>query len=312
MLSLHTVRRTYDHRIRAHVCRTRNPNLFPDLRIPRSTAATWLQRGCPTVVSCDPSHDDVTVLRERLEKLEARVRRLAAVVGVQRALLRVSGFSLEDARLPAGSAKTTVLWAVARARRTLPLIAILRMLRVSPARYHAWQRAEADCALEDRSSCPRTSPTQLTPAEVAIIKEFVTSEEYRHMPLHAVARYAQRLGTVFASVTTWSRLIRDRGWRRPRRRLYPAKPKIGVRATRPNEYWHIDVTVIRLITGVKVYLHAVIDNFSRRILAWRLAGHLRERPRILAAGTGLRDTPPIRGSRPCRRWRRCSPPSIPL
>ena len=88
MLSLHTVRRTYDHRIREHVCRTRNPNLFPDLRIPRSTTATWLQRGCPTVVSCDPSHDDVTVLRERMEKLEACVRRLAAVVGVQRALLR--------------------------------------------------------------------------------------------------------------------------------------------------------------------------------------------------------------------------------
>ena len=47
-----------------------------------------------------------------------------------------------------------------------------------------------------------------------------------------------------------------------------------MRATRPNEYWHIDVTVIRLITGVKVYLHAVIDNFSRRILAWRLAERL--------------------------------------
>ena len=79
------------------------------------------------------------VLRECIDKLETRVRRLAAVVGVQRALLRVSGVSLAEARLPAGSAKATVLWAVARARRTLPLIAILRILRVLPARYHAWQ-----------------------------------------------------------------------------------------------------------------------------------------------------------------------------
>jgi transposase InsO family protein len=94
------------------------------------------------------------------------------------------------------------------------------------------------------------------------------------MPLHPLARYAQRIGTVFASVSTWSKLARERGWRRPRTRVYPAQPKIGVRATRPNEYWHIDVTVIRLITGVKVYLHAVIDNFSRRILAWRLAERL--------------------------------------
>lgn len=47
-----------------------------------------------------------------------------------------------------------------------------------------------------------------------------------------------------------------------------------MRAMRPNQYWHIDVTLIRLIIGVKVYLHAVIDNFSRRILAWRLAERL--------------------------------------
>ena len=35
--------------------------------------------------------------------------------------------------------------------------------------------------------------------------------------------------------------------------------------------WHIDTTVIRLLDGTRVYLHAVIDNFSRRILAWRVA-----------------------------------------
>ena len=43
-----------------------------------------------------------------------------------------------------------------------------------------------------------------------------------------------------------------------------------MRATQPNELWHVDTTVIRLLDGTKVYLHAVIDNFSRRILAWRV------------------------------------------
>jgi putative transposase len=32
-----------------------------------------------------------------------------------------------------------------------------------------------------------------------------------------------------------------------------------------------DTTVIRLVDGTRGYLHAVIDNFSRRILAWRVA-----------------------------------------
>jgi hypothetical protein len=35
--------------------------------------------------------------------------------------------------------------------------------------------------------------------------------------------------------------------------------------------WHIDTPVIRLLDGSRAYLHAVIDNFSRRILAWRVA-----------------------------------------
>jgi putative transposase len=58
---------------------------------------------------------------------------------------------------------------------------------------------------------------------------------------------------------------------RPRVREYPAKPKVGVRATKPNEAWHVDTTIIKLLDGTKAYLHAVIDNYSRKILAWRLA-----------------------------------------
>ena len=36
----------------------------------------------------------------------------------------------------------------------------------------------------------------------------------------------------------------------------------------------LDVSVIRLLDGSRAYLHAVIDNYSRAILAWRLAGQL--------------------------------------
>ena len=47
-----------------------------------------------------------------------------------------------------------------------------------------------------------------------------------------------------------------------------------MKATRPNQYWHTDATVIRLTTGIRIYLQAIIDNFSRRILAWRVTERL--------------------------------------
>ena len=34
--------------------------------------------------------------------------------------------------------------------------------------------------------------------------------------------------------------------------------------------WHVDTTIIRLLDGTRLYLHGIIDNYSRRILSWRL------------------------------------------
>ena len=163
-----------------------------------------------------------------------------------------------------------ILRAIDRARACIPLRALLRFLSLSPSRFHAWRRQDV-CALADQSSCPRTSPHRLTPSEVRVIEDMVTAPEYRHVPAGTLAVLAQRLGKVWASPSTWYHLVRKYGWRRPRLRLHPAKPKIGPRTTRADEMWHIDTTVIRLLDGPRAYLHAVIDNFSRRILAWRVA-----------------------------------------
>jgi transposase InsO family protein len=182
--------------------------------------------------------------------------------------MRASGFRLEGNRLPVGEAKAGILRAVSSAEPFLPLAIILRILGLEAGRYHAWRRAERACALDDRPSCPQTSPAQLTAGEVATIKDMVLAPEYRHMPLGTFARYAQRIGKVFASATTWAKLVRERGWRRPRQRIHPPKPTVGVRASQPNQIWHVDTSVIRLLDGTKVFLQAVLDNYSRKILAW--------------------------------------------
>ena len=92
-------------------------------------------------------------------------------------------------------------------------------------------------------------PHRLTPREVLAIKDMVTAPEYRHVPTGTLAVLAQRLGKVWASPSTWYHLVRKYGWRRPRLRVHPAKPKVGLRTTRANEIWHIDTTVIRLLDG---------------------------------------------------------------
>jgi hypothetical protein len=73
------------------------------------------------------------------------------------------------------------------------------------------------------------------------------SAEHRHVSLRALALHAQRIGRVVASPSTSYRVARKLAWQRPRRRLYPAKPKIGIRASGPGELLHVDVTIVRLL-----------------------------------------------------------------
>jgi putative transposase len=110
----------------------------------------------------------------------------------------------------------------------------------------------------------------MTATERSEMRSMVQSEDYRHLSVGSIARLAARLGKVYACTSTWYRAIQNGNWIRSRKRIYPPKPRIGLRATKPNEYWHVDTTIVRLLDGSRVYLHAILDNFSRRILAWRL------------------------------------------
>ena len=260
----------YDHRLRDLVHRTGDVTIATDLGVPRSTARGWLRTAAEVVVSLDVTHLSEPELQHEILQLRRRVEKLAALLRLVLALLRASGFTLSRERLPDGRAKMRILRAIDRARACIPLRALLRFLSLSPSRFHACRRQDA-CALADQSSCPRTSPHRLTPSAVRVIEDMVTAPEYRHVPTGTLAVLAQRLGRVWASPSTWYHLVRKYGWRRPRLRLHPAKPKIGLRTTCADEMWHIDTTVIRLLDGTRAYLHAVIDNFSRRILAWRIA-----------------------------------------
>ena len=58
----------------------------------------------------------------------------------------------------------------------------------------------------------------------------------------------------------------------PQHQVYPYLLR-GVEVTRPNQAWSTDITYIRLSGGF-VYLVAVIDWYSRKVLSWRISNTL--------------------------------------
>jgi putative transposase len=268
MITSTRAQRIYDHRLKQLVRQTGKVDVAVQSGVPRSTAYGWLTKCRSDVVTLDVFETDVADLQREVIQLRRRCVRLVSLLRLIITVMKVSGFSMARVRLSDEQAKQRVLRAIEQARVHFTLRATLRVTGLTHGRFHAWTKGE--CGLDDSDSCPKTSPHQLTPAEVSPIREMVTSDEFRHVPTGTLARLAERMGRVFASASTWYRLVRQYRWRRPRHRVHPAKPKVGVRAALPNEIWHIDTTLIRLLDGSRVYLHAVIDNFSRRILAWRV------------------------------------------
>ena len=292
----------YDHLLREHVRSTGDVNHAIRLGVPRSPARGWVKLAPADVITLDVVDMDNLRLQQEVLKLRARLGWVIAILRLFVVVLKTSDVSLSRIRFPEGTAKRMLLRTIERSSCVLPLKVALRVIGLSHSRYHAWKQDE-ECGVDDMPSCPRRSSQQLTLTEVSTIKEMVTSEEYRHVPTGTLAILAQRLRKVFASSSTWYRLVRIHKWRRPRGRIHPAKPKVGIRAACPNEIWHVDITVIRLLNGSRVYLQAIIDNFSRRILAWKVSesfdptatagllieaseGLLGEKPTLLTDGGG--------------------------
>ena len=166
--------RSYDHRLRDLVQNSGDPNVVAGLGVPRSTVQGWLRSKYRPVVTADVLGMDAVLLQAEVLKLRRRVRMLGAIVGLLVALVRVVDVRLEKIRLPEGTAKTRLLRAIERAQDALPLRGALRVLGLSPSRYHRWRRAGRICELDDQPSCPRSIPTRpMGEAFLVVVVRFI-------------------------------------------------------------------------------------------------------------------------------------------
>jgi putative transposase len=121
-------------------------------------------------------------------------------------------------------------------------------------------------------------------AENLLLMELL-DDQYTRTPFYGSRRMAIALGERGWKVNRKrvQRLMRQMGieaiYRKPRlsdpapgHRIYPYRLS-GLAITRPNQVWGTDITYIRLRRGF-LYLVAILDWFSRYVLAWELSNTL--------------------------------------
>ncbi len=170
-------------------------------------------------------------------------------------------------------AKKQIVEAIEATATTIPKMLVFRFLEISRGTYQDWKaQVMHPCHTSRFSICLKVWPQQATKPELKTVKEMLHDPTYAAWPVRSVAWHAIRTGKVHLSIQTWYKYARLLG--RSRKMQHKSRKAVSFRATAPNETWHADVMIVKTMDGLKNYCHLVVDNFSRKILAWRVSKEL--------------------------------------
>lgn len=142
----------------------------------------------------------------------------------------------------------------------------LRLVGISRSKYY---RKRMGCPSSLIKKCYRIFPQQLSYPEIQTLSSYIT--KYSHWDRKAVWYRMVRDKAAFFSLSTfytYATLLHGKAASPSSRRL---KHSVGLRASKPFEWLHADVTIFKTENGAKLYIYLLVDNFSRAILGWQVS-----------------------------------------
>ncbi|MPM30265.1 hypothetical protein SDC9_76813 [bioreactor metagenome] len=237
--------------------------------VPASTRHNWKTRGYNHLFGLDYALDiqestDVLRTIAQNKRLLRIARALVIIAGMYRRLL----LQASDRKQILLAHKNEILNTI---EQLVPLTGLKRALTpfdLSPQLYHYWKRS-VSCVHAPIFRCRKIFYNQLTPKEVYLIRDYLLHSDFLRWPLASVYYRMIRDRAAFMSRSTFYLYARMLGLSGLHRFRKPKKRKKGIRALRPFEILHVDVTEVRLNDVQKLYISFIIDNFSRSILGWK-------------------------------------------
>jgi transposase InsO family protein/transposase-like protein len=154
----------------------------------------------------------------------------------------------------------------------LPVADALRHLSIPSSTYYRWLkrfRQVGRDGLQDRSPCSGNVWNQLLPQGQDKIYEIATL--YPEWSSREIACFIADSCGFSVSESSVYRLLKKRHLIKPRdRRTFPAATEYRVKTSHPNEQWQTDATYLHAKDWGWYYLISVLDDYSRKILAWKL------------------------------------------
>jgi putative transposase len=177
----------------------------------------------------------------------------------------------------------------------------LRKLDIPPSTYYRWRkrfRRKGAGGLMDRTPYKGRIWNQLLPDEREKVMEIAML--YPEWSSREVAFHISDSCDFTVSESTVYRTLKKAGLVKPlETKTFPAGPEYTVKTKRPNQMWQTDASYLLVKNWGWYFLISVLDDFSRRILAWRLqqamdADAFSEVVELACEATGMDRNPPSR------------------
>lgn len=149
---------------------------------------------------------------------------------------------------------------------------VCELLQLSPRRVRNWKKRPH---LADHQPGPENAPHALLEEEKAIIRNLAKDNEFIDDSHRILAVKAMDKGLVSASPSSFYRQMRQEGLTTARRTnkrgknlQKPERDKLEA----PNKRWCWDISYLKtLVKGIFLYLYVVLDEYSRKVVAWRVS-----------------------------------------
>ena len=241
-------------------------------QIPKSTLADVRRR--------DPSYlwgsewagvvREMDLMRE-IAQCRAALKTATAVLRVVHRLRSLKVPFQRVAKVKDPEVRKNIVTTVERLKGCLPLEKILRLLGLTRSRFSSWSRNLFVCIGSPRSLCRKAYPSQLSRSEVNVIRPAFSDPAHLHWQEMSVAWHLIHSGKLSAHIATVTRYARLLGLTVSRANPHRSRKRESISADGPNKVRHLDATFVRGVDNSKTAVQLLRDNFSRKIIAWKVA-----------------------------------------
>ena len=164
--------------------------------------------------------------------------------------------------------------------------------------YYRWKRKLKTMGikgLEDNKPHRARTWNQLLPHQLDKILEYATF--YPELSCRELCFYITDAEGFSVSGSTVYRRLKEWGLiREPKIRTFPASDEFRIKTTCINQLWQIDATYLKVDRWGWFYLISVLDDYSRKILAWQLrakmdSGAFSDVVELACEFTGIQNVP---------------------